>query len=405
VAINAAPAGDGSAAGVGPIQAVSNRASSDRASSGHASSGHASSDHGGRIELVALRKEFGDFVAVDDIDLVIEPGEFFSLLGPSGCGKTTTLRMIGGFEQPTGGSIRLDGVDLVDTPPHRRPVNTVFQSYALFPHLNVAENIGYGLRWRHDGVRLGRAERERRVAEAIELVRLGGFEKRRPALLSGGQQQRVALARALILKPSVLLLDEPLGALDAKLRKELQQDLAALQDEVGITFVYVTHDQEEALTMSDRLAVMDGGHIAQVGTPEQVYEQPATAYVADFLGVANLLDAECVGSPGDGVRSIRLGSFDLQASGGTANGPVRLVIRPERVRVLGADDGPSEDNCVPAMVERVVYVGSVTQVYLRLTNGASLQALVANHDGPADWSEGTPVHVALPVEGLRALAI
>ena len=361
--------------------------------------------HGGRIELVALRKEFGDFVAVDDIDLVIEPGEFFSLLGPSGCGKTTTLRMIGGFEQPTGGSIRLDGVDLVDAPPHRRPVNTVFQSYALFPHLSVADNIGYGLRWRRDGDRLGRAERERRVGQAIELVRLGGFEKRRPAQLSGGQQQRVALARALILKPSVLLLDEPLGALDAKLRKELQQDLKALQVEVGITFVYVTHDQEEALTMSDRLAVMDGGHIAQVGTPEQVYEQPATAYVADFLGVANLLDAECVGSPGDGVRSIRLGSFDLEASGATANGPVRLVIRPERVRVLSGDGGPTEGNCVPAMVERVVYVGSVTQVYLRLTTGASLQALVANHEGPPDWPEGTPVVVSLPVDGLRALAV
>ena len=228
--------------------------------------------------------------------------------------------MIGGFEQPTSGRICLDGVDLVDTPPHRRPVNTVFQSYALFPHLSVADNIAYGLRWRRDGDRLGRAERDRRVGRAIELVRLGGFEQRRPAQLSGGQQQRVALARALILQPSVLLLDEPLGALDAKLRKELQHDLAALQHEVGITFVYVTHDQEEALTMSNRLAVMDGGHIAQVGTPAQVYEQPATAYVADFLGVANLLDAECTGSPGAGLRSIRMGSFDLHASGDTRTG-------------------------------------------------------------------------------------
>jgi len=361
--------------------------------------------HGGRIELAALRKEFGEFVAVDDIDLVIEPGEFFSLLGPSGCGKTTTLRMIGGFEQPTSGSIRLDGVDLVDTPPHRRPVNTVFQSYALFPHLSVADNIAYGLRWRRDGDKLSRPERERRVGRAIELVRLGGFEKRKPAQLSGGQQQRVALARALILQPSVLLLDEPLGALDAKLRKELQRDLAALQLEVGITFVYVTHDQEEALTMSSRLAVMEGGHVAQVGTPTEVYEQPATAYVADFLGVANLLDAECTGSLGDGLRSIRMGSFDLRASGATTNGPVRLVIRPERVRVLSAQDGPVDDNCVPAMVERIVYVGSVTQVYLRLTTGMALQALVANHDGPPDWPEGTPVHVSLPVDGLRALAV
>ncbi|HWM21136.1 MAG TPA: ABC transporter ATP-binding protein [Ilumatobacteraceae bacterium] len=373
---------------------------------GHAGSSgavQAIPNHGGRIELSALRKEFGDFVAVDDIDLVIEPGEFFSLLGPSGCGKTTTLRMIGGFEQPSGGSIRLDGVDLVDTPPHRRPVNTVFQSYALFPHLSVADNVAYGLRWRRDGDKVSRAERERRVGRAIELVRLGGFEKRRPAQLSGGQQQRVALARALILQPSVLLLDEPLGALDAKLRKELQHDLAALQVEVGITFVYVTHDQEEALTMSDRLAVMDGGHIAQVGTPTEVYEQPATAYVADFLGVANLLDAECTGSSGGGMRSVRMGSFDLRATGTTANGPVRLVIRPERVRVSSSET--SDTNCVPAMVERVVYVGSVTQVYLRLTTGASLQALVANHDGPPDWPEGTPVHVSLPVDGLRALAV
>jgi spermidine/putrescine transport system ATP-binding protein len=361
--------------------------------------------HGGRIELSGLRKEFGDFVAVDDIDLVIEPGEFFSLLGPSGCGKTTTLRMIGGFEQPTGGSILLDGVDLVDTPPHRRRVNTVFQSYALFPHLSVADNIAYGLRWRRNGDKLSRAERERRVGRAIELVRLGGFEKRRPAQLSGGQQQRVALARALILQPSVLLLDEPLGALDAKLRKELQHDLAALQDEVGITFVYVTHDQEEALTMSDRLAVMDAGRIAQVGTPPQLYEQPATAYVADFLGVANLLDAECTGERGDGRRSIRLGSFDLRASGGTSNGPVRLVIRPERVKILSGPAESADGNCVPAMVERVVYVGSVTQVYLRLTTGAALQALVANHDGPPDWPEGTPVLVGLPVDGLRALAV
>ena len=361
-----------------------------------------SAAHGGRIELRSLRKEFSDFVAVDDIDLTIESGEFFSLLGPSGCGKTTTLRMLAGFEQPTGGEILLDGLDIGGTPAHRRPINTVFQSYALFPHLTVEDNIAYGLRWRRQqgGGGGDKAARRRLVAEAIELVRLGGFEQRRPAQLSGGQQQRVALARALILQPSVLLLDEPLGALDAKLRKQLQVDLASLQREVGITFVYVTHDQEEALTMSDRLAVLDAGRIAQVGTPAEVYEQPATAYVADFLGVANLLDADGDASRDD-RRSIRLDSFELAAIGIGNAGPVKLVIRPERVRVTV--DRPERPNCVPAMVERVVYVGATTQVHLRLPGGQPMQALIANHDGRPDWSAGTPVHVELPTEALRAL--
>jgi spermidine/putrescine transport system ATP-binding protein len=355
--------------------------------------------HGGRIELVGLRKQFGDVAAVDGVDLVIEPSEFFSLLGPSGCGKTTTLRMIAGFEHPTDGRILLDGRDIADTPPHRRPVNTVFQSYALFPHMCVEDNVAYGLRWRRG---VDKAERARRVREAIELVRLGGLERRRPAELSGGQQQRVALARALVLAPSVLLLDEPLGALDAKLRKFLQADLAALQREVGITFVYVTHDQEEALTMSDRLAVMDDGRVAQVGTPTEVYEQPATAYVADFLGVANLIAATGDAARG-GRRQVHLGEFTLDAIGDGPAGPVKLVIRPERVRVApGEAAGP---NCLPGMVERVVYVGATTQVHVRLPGGEAVQALTANHDGRPDWPAGTPVGVSLPADALRALAV
>src|SRR5882757_1869825 len=226
--------------------------------------------------------------AVDNISLHIPGGEFFSLLGSSGCGKTTTLRMIAGFEQPTSGHIILDGVDMTETPPHKRHVNTVFQSYALFPHLNVFDNVAFGLRRQKETPE----NVNRRVGEALELVQLTGFEKRKPSQMSGGQQQRVALARALVLKPAVLLLDEPLGALDAKLRKALQIELKALQETVGITFLYVTHDQEEALTMSDRLAVMANGRIQQIGSPVEVYEEPSTAYVADFLGVSNLMSAQ-----------------------------------------------------------------------------------------------------------------
>ena len=231
------------------------------------------------------------------------PGEFFSILGPSGCGKTTTLRLVAGFEQPTSGSIYLDGVDVADKPPHKRNVNTVFQSYALFPFLTVADNVAFGLRYQ----RLTKAESARRVGAALELVQLLGYEKRRPGQLSGGQQQRVALARALVLNPAVLLLDEPLGALDAKLRRTLQIELKALQETVGITFLYVTHDQEEALTMSDRLAVMESGKVAQVGTPVEVYEEPADAYVADFLGVSNLMDAHADGPGAGGACRITLG--------------------------------------------------------------------------------------------------
>ena len=356
--------------------------------------------HGGAIRLVELVKRFGDFTAVDGIDLDIGSGEFFSVLGPSGCGKTTTLRLIAGFEAATSGQILLDGDDLATTPPHRRPVNTVFQSYALFPHLTVARNVAYGLRWHRNGE--SKAAKEDRVTEALRLVQLEDFADRKPAQLSGGQQQRVALARALILQPKVLLLDEPLGALDAKLRKALQTELTTLQHEVGITFVYVTHDQEEALTMSDRLAVMDNGRVEQVGTPDEVYEEPRTAYVADFLGVANLLEAECTRAAGQGT--VRLGAFSLAATAGDqqCTGPVKVVIRPERVRVTEGE--PEGANSVPAMVERLVYVGPTTQVHLRLPHGAALQALVANHDGRPEWAAGTPVSATLPPDALRVLA-
>jgi spermidine/putrescine transport system ATP-binding protein len=363
--------------------------------------GEPGSQHtGGSISIVGLRKEFEGVTAVDGIDLEIEPGEFFTLLGPSGCGKTTTLRMLAGFEQPTDGQILIDGVDVAQTPAHKRPVNTVFQSYALFPHLDVERNVAYGLRWRKD---LDRGARASRVAKALDLVQLGGYGKRRPHQLSGGQQQRVALARALVLEPAVLLLDEPLGALDAKLRHSLRAELTTLQREVGITFVFVTHDQEEALEMSNRLVVMDGGRIMQLGTPEEVYREPLTEFVADFLGVANLLDVEC--DSGSGLsRDVRFGEFTLaaQAPAGHAAGPSRAVIRPECVEL--AEAGLTGANRVPAMVDRTVFLGSTTQVQLRLPHGAVLQSLVTNHALRDDLVSGQPVTVRLPPESLRVLA-
>ncbi len=354
---------------------------------------------GGEVQLVDLVKRFAEVTAVAGINLDMPPGEFFSLLGPSGCGKTTTLRLIAGFERPDEGQILLDGVDMAQTPPHRRNVNTVFQNYALFPHLTVAENVAFGLRYKD----VSKHDIKEKVGDALALVRLEGLERRRPSQLSGGQQQRVALARALILNPAVLLLDEPLGALDAKLRKALQLELKALQEEVGVTFIYVTHDQEEALTMSDRIAVMSNGWVEQVGPPSEVYEEPATTYVADFLGVSNLMSARAEGTSGDGRCRIRLGDFELAAAQGDsdARGDVRIVIRPERVKLEA--HGGSGENRIPGMVERVVYVGSIMQVIVHLAPGQTLQAWVQNQGEGLPFEQGAPVSVHLPAEALRVL--
>jgi spermidine/putrescine transport system ATP-binding protein len=354
----------------------------------------------GNVELVGLVKKYDDVVAVDGIDLEIAGGEFFSLLGPSGCGKTTTLRMIAGFEQPTAGRVVLNSVDVARTPPHRRSVNTVFQHYALFPHLSVQDNVAFGLRFKD----ISKQEERTKVGEALALVRMGGFETRKPTQLSGGQQQRVALARALVLSPEVLLLDEPLGALDARLRKALQIELKSLQEAVGITFIYVTHDQEEALTMSDRLAVMSEGRVEQVGTPRQVYEEPASAYVADFLGVSNLMDVQVLGRDPSGALRLKLGAdleMTAEAGGGDGTGDAKVVIRPERVRLLEA--GASGDNCISGTVERLVYMGPTVQLVVVLASGNRLLVSVPNQGGGPTFEGGDPVTVHLPTDALRVL--
>jgi len=323
---------------------------------------------GGSVSVVSLHKSYGEVPAVRGIDLDIAAGEFFSLLGPSGCGKTTTLRMIAGFETPTSGEIRIDGTDVSRVPANDRPVNTVFQNYALFPFMSVEDNVAFGLRYQ----KVGKADAKRKVGEALEMVRMGQYAKRKPGQLSGGQQQRVALARAIVLGPRVLLLDEPLGALDAKLRKTLQIELKSLQESLGITFIYVTHDQEEALTMSDRMAVMAGGLIEQVGTPAEIYDAPATAYVADFLGSANVLDVEVVGPAGDGRTTVRVGGETLTCRGVAAPGPgddIRLVIRPERLLLEATDE---EAGSLSGTVVRTVYQGATTDIIVAVADGSEL---------------------------------
>jgi putative spermidine/putrescine transport system ATP-binding protein len=307
------------------------------------------------ISMTALTKRFGDTVAISGISLDIRDGEFFSLLGPSGSGKTTTLRLIAGFERPTSGRIWLHGRDVTHVPPFERDVNTVFQDYALFPHMTVGENVGYSLRVR----RVGRRERASKVSDALEMMRLGGFEARRPSQLSGGQRQRVALARALINRPRVLLLDEPLGALDTRLREEMQGELKEVQRVVGITFIFVTHDQQEALALSDRIAVFGAGHIEQVGTPAEIYESPATPFVAGFVGASNLIEDE-LATRIVGVRG-------------------RFMIRPEKIRIVGLDEPVGKDDCtVVGTVRDVVYLGAETVFVVAVSANRTLRVVTQN---------------------------
>jgi spermidine/putrescine transport system ATP-binding protein len=325
------------------------------------------------VTIERVSKRFDDVVAVDDLSLEIERGSFFAMLGPSGCGKTTTLRMIGGFEEPTEGTIYLGDTEVSRLPSYKRDVNTVFQSYALFPHLSIFENVAFGLR--RKGV--GKAEVKERVGEALDLVDLTGREKRKPSQLSGGQQQRVALARALVNRPRVLLLDEPLGALDLKLRKQMQLELKRIQHEVGITFVHVTHDQEEAMTMADQIAVMDAGHIEQLGSPTELYENPRTAFVAGFLGVSNLIDADVtVGGLQCSSSGIRLEVPGLD--GAKPGAHVQVGVRPEKIHL----DGP-EQNRIPGRVLESAYIGVATQ-YVVETDVGRLMVFAQNAHGSAD---------------------
>ena len=330
------------------------------------------------IEIDRVTKTFGDFVAVDDASFEIGAGEFFSLLGPSGCGKTTTLRMIAGFETPSAGALRLEGTDVSRTPPHKRNVNTVFQHYALFPHMKVWDNVAFGPRSK----KLPRAEVARRVDELLGVVRLTELAARKPAQLSGGQQQRVALARALVNYPSALLLDEPLGALDLKLRQVMQFELKRIQREVGITFVYVTHDQEEALTMSDRIAVMDAGRVQQIGTPVEIYDRPANVFVAGFIGQANLWPATVRSTASDGVEIAALGTTLRSAAGAThveAGRDATVMVRPERVHV--SVDAPVGDgrNVVDATVADLTFQGPLVRLSLEAADGAPIVAQLG-HD-------------------------
>ena len=348
----------------------------------------------GSVRLEQISKVFKDTVAVDDVSLTIEEGEFFSLLGPSGCGKTTTLRMIGGFEDPTSGRIHLGGRDVTAEPPFKRNVNTVFQSYALFPHLNVFENVAYGLKRK----KVASAEIKTRVEDMLGLVDLPGYGERKTTQLSGGQQQRVALARALVNRPEVLLLDEPLGALDLKLRKQMQIELKRIQSEVGITFIYVTHDQEEAMTMSDRIVLMNAGRMEQIGPPQEVYEFPATEFVAGFLGASNLLDGEVEGI--DGARAkVRLRAGEVVKVPAERlperSGAVRVGVRPEKLTIESGAVSGSRENSIPATVLVSTYTGVSTDYECETEDGARITVYVQNLGGSGEpVVAGTKVRVA-----------
>ena len=357
------------------------------------------------VELRDVGKRFGSVVALDGVDLAIRKGEFFSLLGPSGCGKTTTLNLIGGFETASRGTLLIDGQPMGDTPSHARPVNTVFQSYALFPHMSVADNVGFGLRMK----KVPRPERRRAVEEMLRLVSLEGYEERRPAELSGGQRQRVALARALINHPSVLLLEEPLGALDLKLRKQMQAELTRLQRRVGITFVYVTHDQDEALSMSDRIAVMDRGQILQIGTPAEIYGDPADRFVMEFIGSPNVFAGRVqrVDAGGADVAIPGVGPVRVHHAGALAVGAAAAVlVRPERVHLSAAPPAPPVVP-VTGLITKIADLGFISHYFIRLPDGQEVLAyrLNAVEGGVADrLEEGQRVHLWWEEKDARAFA-
>ncbi|MEW5868828.1 MAG: ABC transporter ATP-binding protein [Chloroflexota bacterium] len=370
------------------------------------------------VELSDIVKKFpnpggGEVIAVNHVDLQIQNGEFFSLLGPSGCGKTTSLRMIAGFEWPNSGEVLIKGDPMGRTPPYLRPVNTVFQSYALFQHMTIAQNVSFGLEMEHTP----KPEIDRRVNEALEMVQLGGMGKRKPSQLSGGQQQRIALARALVKRPAVLLLDEPLGALDLKLRKEMQLELKSLQEKVGITFVYVTHDQGEALTMSDRIAVMNKGQVLQIGSPVEIYERPNCRFVADFIGETNFLGGSVVGMDGNHTI-VQLDGLGLQLTGlGQGNlrvgQRVAVSARPEKIRLvqeslLGMSVPRNSKNIFPVRVTHTAYVGSDTRVIVMLGQTNRIVVWEQNHistlDPTAYYSEGDEILLYIPDDNALVLA-
>ncbi len=365
------------------------------------------------VELVGVTKRFGDVIAVDDLSLTIPEGEFFSLLGPSGCGKTTTLRLIGGLEHPDDGDILINGEFVNDQPPYERNSNIVFQNYALFPHLNIEDNIAFGLRLKSR--RVPEPEVKELVEEALQLVHLEGLGARRPNQLSGGQQQRVALTRALILRPKVLLLDEPLGALDRKLRKAMQIELRRIQHEVNITFIYVTHDQDEAMSMSDRVAVMRNGIFEQIGTPQEIFQTPRTRFVADFMGASNILSGRIVSVSTDGAHAPPqriqietengLGILSLGGQGLSSGTTVDLSIRPEAVQVFSRDWDWTADNKFDGRIVGKLYLGDVTELEVALSENNSISSRIQSRiDQEFDFKEGDQVSIGWNAEDCNLLS-
>jgi spermidine/putrescine transport system ATP-binding protein len=356
------------------------------------------------VELEGVTKQFGDFVAVDNVSLEVFDGEFFSLLGPSGCGKTTCLRMIAGFELPTLGDVKIHGKAMGDTPPYKRPVNTVFQNYALFPHMTIFENVAFGLEMK----KIARSEIRPRVMETLEMVRLPQLADRKPRQLSGGQQQRIALARALVNRPEVLLLDEPLSALDLKLRKAMQFELKELQRQVGVTFIFVTHDQEEAITMSDRIAVMSDGLVQQVGDPIEIYERPNNRFVADFIGETNFIEGNVASIEADQILITLGGGIKIPARSNEAVSPeqaVTVAVRPEKIALHST--APANISSIPAIVDEAIYIGTDTRYTVRIADRhlvvARLQNMGSALNGERLFQRGEQVYVSWTLDSAMVL--